>query len=152
MQLALGRKEAYSIEIVMRLAESPPGVRVKAREIGAAAHVPGHYVAQVLADLVRAGILTARAGRGGGYELARPASEITLLDVIEAAGGSVAEEACVSGGEAGTRHRFALQRQWSGVRSLLSEELRRTRITDLTAAVRTLATAIASAPPGGPSH
>lgn len=150
MHLALGRKEAYSIEIVMRLAESPPGVRVKAREIGAAAHVSGHYVAQVLADLVRAGVLNARAGRGGGYELARPPSEITLLDVIEAAGGSVAEEAAPSGGAPSTGHGFALQREWSGVRSLLSAELRRTRITDLNAAVRTLAAAISSLSPGDP--
>ncbi len=46
--------------------------------------VPGPYLAKSLQALMRAGIVESRAGRNGGYRLARPAAGITLLAVFEA--------------------------------------------------------------------
>ena len=139
MQLALGRKEAYSVEIVMHLAEAPPGVLTKAREVASAVRVPPRYLPQILADLVRARILIAKAGREGGYRLARDAAEITLLDVVEAAGAVIEDEDRRDGRDPRSARTSALAHEWSGVRHRLSLELRGTRITDLNAAVRALA-------------
>jgi Rrf2 family nitric oxide-sensitive transcriptional repressor len=46
------------------------------------AQVPPNYLAKVLQQLAAAKLITGRRGVGGGYKLARPASEITLLDVV----------------------------------------------------------------------
>lgn len=46
--------------------------------------VPSNYLAKVLQTLGSAELITGRRGVGGGYKLARPASEINLLDVINA--------------------------------------------------------------------
>ncbi|MGZ8734031.1 MAG: RrF2 family transcriptional regulator [Acidimicrobiia bacterium] len=50
--------------------------------------VPGAYLAKHLQVLSRAGILESVPGPSGGYRLARPAAEITVLDVVEAIDGT----------------------------------------------------------------
>lgn len=46
--------------------------------------VPRRYLHKVLQDLVRAGLVRSRSGPGGGYALARPADQITILEVVNA--------------------------------------------------------------------
>lgn len=46
--------------------------------------VPRAYLHRVLQDLAAADLVRSRPGPGGGYELARPAGKITILDVISA--------------------------------------------------------------------
>lgn len=46
--------------------------------------IPRDYLIQLAQLLRRAGIIEARPGKNGGYSLAKPASEITLFEVIEA--------------------------------------------------------------------
>lgn len=55
-------------------------VEVIARE----AQVPSPYLAKILQQLSRAGLVVSTRGKHGGHKLARPSAEITLLDVIEA--------------------------------------------------------------------
>ena len=50
-------------------------------------NLPGDYVRAAMSDLRRAGIVSTRRGRVGGYRLARPASQITLADIIRAVDG-----------------------------------------------------------------
>ena len=52
-------------------------------------------VAKVLQQLVRAGIANASRGVGGGYRLARPATEVTVQDVIELFEPSAAPDTCM---------------------------------------------------------
>jgi len=51
--------------------------------------MPERFLLQVLRSLVNHGILVSTRGVDGGYRLSRPASEITLLDVIEATDGPI---------------------------------------------------------------
>jgi Rrf2 family protein len=53
--------------------------------------LPGKFLGVILNDLRRAGILVSHRGREAGYNLARPASEITLADVIRALEGPLAQ-------------------------------------------------------------
>jgi len=46
--------------------------------------VPRRYLHTVLQDLVRAELVRSRSGPRGGYALARPPEEITILDVVDA--------------------------------------------------------------------
>jgi Rrf2 family protein len=47
--------------------------------------IPERFLPRVMSDLVRAGLVVGRRGRTGGYRLARPASAISLLEIIGAA-------------------------------------------------------------------
>ena len=46
--------------------------------------VPRRYLTRVLQDLASKGLVSSRSGPGGGYELARAADDVTILDVINA--------------------------------------------------------------------
>lgn len=57
--------------------------------------ISAHHLSKVMQQLVRAGLARAVRGVGGGYALARPAKEITLLDVVEVFEGEIDLERCL---------------------------------------------------------
>ncbi len=63
------------------LAGLSPGASLNAAALAEFHELPPAYMAKHLQALVRAGVLTASRGGGGGYRLARPADEISLWDV-----------------------------------------------------------------------
>ena len=67
----------------------PAGLLVSNAVICKTANLPGRCVLQVLRQLVNDGILVSVRGVMGGFKLARPASKITFLDMIEAIDGPV---------------------------------------------------------------
>jgi Rrf2 family protein len=60
--------------------------------------LPRDFASQILASLVRYGFLQSVAGPRGGYRLARPPAEISLLDVLEIIEGPVLVDECLLGG------------------------------------------------------
>ena len=59
--------------------------------------IPRDFLAKIFQKLVRAGILTSTKGRGGGFALARPDHEVTLMQIVEAVEGPGAFDGCVVG-------------------------------------------------------
>jgi Rrf2 family protein len=53
------------------------------------------YLAKLLGELVRGGLLTSRRGQEGGFKLLRPASEVTLLEIIRVLEGPMAINKCM---------------------------------------------------------
>ncbi|MDX0160024.1 Rrf2 family transcriptional regulator [Sinorhizobium meliloti] len=70
--------------------ENPPS----ARDLAELQKVPAEFVAKLFTKLQKAGIVAAREGIGGGFTLARHASDITVLDVVEAVDGRKALFQC----------------------------------------------------------
>jgi Rrf2 family protein len=70
------------------------GAYRKIREIAEEMRLPPSYTPQLLGVLAKAGLAEARAGRAGGYRLTRPPEDISLLEVIEAAEGSLVSRRC----------------------------------------------------------
>ncbi len=94
--------------------------------------IPQRYVTLILADLVREGILTAMAGRDGGYALAKPAGELSLLEVVEAAEGPVTLDRCVlRGGPCGWIDACPLHSVWTKAQQALIDALARVTFADL---------------------
>ncbi|MFE2751480.1 RrF2 family transcriptional regulator [Actinosynnema sp. NPDC059335] len=76
------------------LAQLEPGSTASAAQLAAYYDLPAPYLAKQLQALVRAGVLAATTGPRGGFRLARPASEITLLQVVEAVDGASSPYEC----------------------------------------------------------
>ena len=68
----------YAIRALLYLADAEGGRTVTASEIATAEDIPPYYLAKVLKDLSNAGILSSVRGRGGGFQLSRPSSEISV--------------------------------------------------------------------------
>jgi Rrf2 family protein len=95
MRLELTRRGDYAVRAMLALARAEGNGLMSARRIAEAMGIPVRFLPQVLGDLQRAGLVGASPGRSGGYRLARPASSISLLDVIEAVEGDSRRQTCV---------------------------------------------------------
>lgn len=92
----LTMKGKYGLKAVVHLAALPPGGMALSAEIAGANGISKKFLDAILADLRQAGIVDARKGRGGGYRLARPASEITVGHVLRVLDGPLAPLPCAS--------------------------------------------------------
>lgn len=73
----------YALRSMVWLALTPESL-VPTTDLARATLVPAHYLAKVLQQLAAAGIINGRRGVGGGYQLARPARNITLREIVVA--------------------------------------------------------------------
>lgn len=96
--LKLNRITDYAVVVLSQMAREP-GRLVTAPQLAQDSAMPVPTVAKVLKDLVREGVLVSERGVHGGYRLARPPAEITVLQVIRALEGPVSLTACVDGTE-----------------------------------------------------
>ncbi len=99
MRLELTHRGSYAIRAVLTLARADKDEVVPARRIATEMDIPVRVLPPVLGELSRAGIVEARLGRAGGYRLSKPATEVSLLDVIEAAEGDARRQTCVLTGK-----------------------------------------------------
>jgi Rrf2 family protein len=138
VELSLGRRADYAVRATLDLAHHPGALR-KAREIGEAMAVPTSFLPQILAQLVHAGLATSTAGPRGGYGLARPAAEVSLLDVVTAVDGDVSATECVlRGGPCRWEDMCAVHLPWAQAQRAMTAELAATsfaRLVELDAAL-----------------
>ncbi|GAA3115294.1 RrF2 family transcriptional regulator [Streptosporangium carneum] len=76
------------------LAQLEPGATASAAQLAEYYDIPAPYLAKQLQALVRAGVLAATTGPRGGFQLARPTSEITMLQIVEAVDGASSPYRC----------------------------------------------------------
>lgn len=79
----LSQTTEYALRAMASLAYSPDELTPTPR-LAELTLVPPNYLAKVLQSLAQAELISGRRGVGGGYRLARPADQISLLDVVNA--------------------------------------------------------------------
>jgi Rrf2 family protein len=95
--MELTRKGEYAIRGMIYLAQQPPGKTALIGEIADAAQAPRTFLAKIFQNFAKLGIVSSYRGAGGGFTLARPASEITLREVVEAVEGPIIPNRCLMG-------------------------------------------------------
>jgi len=88
--MRVSAKTDYALRAAVELAAAPEGTPVKGERLSTSQSIPLRFLENILLQLRHAGIIESRRGAEGGYRLARPASEITLADVIRAIDGPLA--------------------------------------------------------------
>ncbi|KNB50737.1 RrF2 family transcriptional regulator [Streptomyces caatingaensis] len=84
----------WLLHSVATLAQLEPGTTASAAQLAQYYDLPAPYLAKQLQALVRAGLLSATTGPRGGFRLARQASAITFLDIVEAVDGAASPYEC----------------------------------------------------------
>ncbi|MGA9523666.1 MAG: Rrf2 family transcriptional regulator [Myxococcaceae bacterium] len=92
--LQISRKIEYGLRAMIFLAAQPPDLVVSFREIARRMDVPQEFLAKILKTLVGKGYVKSTRGAHGGYTLAMPPSQISMLDVIEAVEGPIKVNVC----------------------------------------------------------
>jgi Rrf2 family protein len=94
--MQIPRKIEYALRAMIHLADNPGGV-ARGSVIARQEQIPKYYLEKVIRDLMRRGLVRARRGPGGGYQLARPPETVSFRDVIEAVEGPITLNVCVDG-------------------------------------------------------
>jgi Rrf2 family protein len=134
MELTLGKRADYTVRAVLDLARHHGDGRRRADDIAAEMAVPRSYLPALLAELVRAGIVTSTVGRGGGYALARDPADIDVLSVIEVADGPIVSKECVlRGGPCRWEDACAFHEPWVRAQQALLDSLAATTFAEVAA-------------------
>lgn len=122
--MKLTRAAEYAIRCVLHLSKRPLGQVASRREVAETMDIPMAFLGKIAQGLARAGILVVRQGSQGGYELALPPKDISLLMVVEAIDGEILVNECLSRPqECGRSGYCAVHRVWEKARSQFRETL-----------------------------
>jgi Rrf2 family protein len=90
------RAGEYAIIGLLYLAQQPERRTVMVEEISDAEKVPGSFLAKIFQVLARGKLVVSHRGAGGGFSLARPATEISLLQILNCVEREFALQKCVT--------------------------------------------------------
>jgi Rrf2 family protein len=129
--MQIPRKIEYALRAMIHLADNPGGV-ARGTEIARMEHIPKYYLEKVIRDLMRRGLVRARRGPGGGYQLARAAETISFRDVIEAVEGPITLNVCVDGSAAcNLQPTCRMFRVWEEGQRVLLDVFSHTRLSEV---------------------
>ena len=126
-------KSRYAVRALTELArreQAEPGRPVRLGDLADSRDMPLQFLEQVFAALRRGGIVRSRRGASGGYSLARPADDITVLDVVAALDGVPSPAECTQG-RCDQIDRCGASSVWIEAQHALEDVLTATTIGDL---------------------
>src|SRR5271167_4665859 len=138
-------KAEYGVRVMVELARRSGDDPVPLAEIAEHDGLPLAYLEHLVARLRKAGLVDSRRGSRGGYLLARPATEITMAEVVAALEGSIAPIECISEAadgsivcsreasddQTGPPHACPTKLLWTRVRFSIVRTLQETTLADL---------------------
>ncbi len=92
--MRLSRKSDYALRAVRHISNLPTGKLGSINSVSEAEAIPREFLAKILKDLTRSGILVSYQGVTGGYRLAHQPKDISFLNVIEAIDGPIHLNLC----------------------------------------------------------
>lgn len=150
----LSRRGDYVVRSAICLARGYEASETrKLREVVAEMKLPSTFAPQILADLVRAGLATSRAGKDGGYRLTRSPVSISVLEVVEAGEGPLRPERCALGeGPCRWEAVCPVHDTWVAATTALREVLASTTLADLVRRDREIDSGAYLVPAGSHRH
>jgi Rrf2 family protein len=89
--MRISAKVDYAVRAMCELAAHDTATPLKAETIAEAQGISLSFLENILVDLKRAGLVRASRGRDGGYRVTRPASTVSIADIIRAVEGPLAD-------------------------------------------------------------
>lgn len=123
----------YALRALSCLARAAEGQALLGKDLALLADVPSNYLAKILLDLKRAGIVQATRGTGGGYQLAKRPQEVTLANVVEVFEGPCCAPRCLLGGsrECSDATACAFHAKWREIRRAYARFLQTTTLDEV---------------------
>ncbi|MCP4250545.1 MAG: Rrf2 family transcriptional regulator [bacterium] len=122
----------YALRAVVALAQAD-GAAVVAPAIAQMTQVPPGYLSKVLQTLRRAGLVESRRGLGGGFTLAKPPEQTTVLEVVNAVGPLKRISRCPLSIESHGPHLCPLHKTLDEATALVERSFANTTIAELLA-------------------
>jgi Rrf2 family protein len=130
------RSAEYAIRAFVNLSRVPEGKYAMVKHIAQQEEIPTHFLAKILQQLARKGLLRSSKGPTGGFTLRRKASEVSLMNIVEALDGLGDYDKCASGlAECNDEQPCGMHDSWNALRSRIIEYLKQTSIADIQTAL-----------------
>jgi Rrf2 family protein len=120
----------YSLRAAVTLAQCG-GAPCTARRLSEITDVPRPYLAKVMQELVRVGLVSSRRGLHGGFELARSPKDLTIWDIVEAVEPLQRIRKCPLGISAHSGGLCPLHRRLDDAMELVERSFRATTLAEL---------------------
>ena len=129
--LRISRLTDYATVILASLAGEPERVQT-ATALAEHTKIAAPTVSKLLKQLQRSNLVTSTRGLHGGYQLARPAAQITAADILDALEGPVALTDCAAGhGNCGIEHSCRVGRVWQRLNQAIRQSLNEVTLAQL---------------------
>ena len=130
------RSAEYAIRALVCLAAVPDGKYAMVKNIAEQEDIPSHFLAKILQQLARKGLLRSSKGPTGGFALRVDPKEIRLVDIVEVLDGLAPYQQCASGlSECSDEMPCPMHDSWTNLRSRIMDYLERNTIADLAKAL-----------------
>jgi Rrf2 family transcriptional regulator, cysteine metabolism repressor len=90
--ISITSKSPYAVRALVELHRHGDNGPVPIAELARRGDIPVQFLEQLFATLRRAGVLRSQRGVKGGYNFARPATELTVLEIVELLDGPVGQD------------------------------------------------------------
>jgi Rrf2 family protein len=140
----ISNKAKYGLHALMHLNEKYNQGPILIADLAQEERIPKKFLELILLELKNHGILQSKKGKGGGYQLARHPSEITLGQVIRILDGPLAPVSCVSQiaykpcKECKDEHRCGIRLVMKDVREAVANILDKTSLADMVLRVKNM--------------
>ncbi len=122
--LRINRQTDYAIRVVLALSKHPEHKRICTTEIQQEMLIPQAFLPRIVAELSRGGFIVTFPGRDGGLELAKPASQINLRQVVEYFEGPILISDCIAGRiQCPFDNKCPVRRRWGKLDAVIHHEL-----------------------------
>jgi Rrf2 family protein len=130
--VVITRATEYAVRTVVFLAQQPKNQIVLKKDICKTQEVTPAFLTKILQPLIKAGIVSSQRGVGGGFLLAKPAKEVTLLDIFEAEEGPLKLNHCLVDPDVCVRDSYCSAHEaWQEAQDSMLATLRRHNIETL---------------------
>jgi len=128
----MSAKAEYAVRAMVQLAAIDDGGLVKTDDLAKSQGIPAQFLVDILSDLRTDRLVRSHRGRDGGYELARPATEISIADVLRCIDGPLASVRDIGLGDLPyTGPTKALTDVWRALRASMRSVLEKTTLADV---------------------
>lgn len=130
MQLLNSSK--YAIRILGYIANHESQHLCNAKELSEALKIPYKFLTKIMMKLVNADLIISIRGREGGYKLAKPASSITIIEILKYFNEFPEDKQCILGiGTCNAKKKCALHDQWVKPKELIKKMFENTTLEDI---------------------
>lgn len=130
--MQITRQADYALRAMLYLARLNADIRAATSQIANEQQIPPSFLAKIISQLSIAGLISTSRGARGGVTLARPADDISLLDVVEAIDGPISLNVCAhSAGVCPFGEDCPIQPIWSDAQIELVNRLKSTTFGQL---------------------
>jgi len=129
--MQLNNTTQYAIRMLNYMANRQEGL-LSAKELSERLQIPYKFLTKIMTSLVKSEFIVSIRGRDGGYKLAKPASEIMVLDILNEFGENIQEEQCILGiGTCNSEQKCSLHDQWVRPKEMMIEMFANTSLENL---------------------